>query len=101
MFGVERHSMISLASGHGITPHDFICRGINYRKNVLVLQVYVYFACEWIVLRHSGFTVEAQRADDFVLLHVDDGLSFSSFVRNIQFVKGRGIRASVRLRLRL
>ena len=38
MFGIERHSMISLASAYCITPDDFVCRGIDYRKNILVLQ---------------------------------------------------------------
>src|SRR5260221_11667777 len=58
MFWVERHSMISIASAHGITRDDFIRRGVANRENVLVLQVYVYFARNRIVLRHSRFAVE-------------------------------------------
>ena len=58
VFGVERHSMISIASAHGITRDDFIRCGIYNRKNILVLQVHVYFARNRIVLRHSRFAVE-------------------------------------------
>jgi len=57
MFGIERHSMISPASANWITPNDFIRRGIDYRKNILVLQVHVHLARDGIVLRHSRFAV--------------------------------------------
>ena len=80
MLQVKRHSVISLALPNRISPHHLICRRINDRKDVLILQINVYLAGDGIVLRHPGFTVEMQRAHDLILLHVNNGFGFASFI---------------------
>src|SRR2546427_314223 len=58
MLRVKRHSVIALAVPDGISTYNFVSRRIDDREDVLVLQVDVYLTGYWIVLRHSGFTVE-------------------------------------------
>ena len=42
MFGVEGHSVISLAATDGIPPDDFVGCRIDDCENVLVLQIHVH-----------------------------------------------------------
>ena len=58
MLRIKRHSVIALAVPDGISTYNFVSRRIDDREDVLVLQVDVYLTGYWIVLRHSGFTVE-------------------------------------------
>ncbi len=58
MLRVKRHAVVSLAASHGIPAHNGIRRGVDDRKNVLVLQVHVHLARDRVVLRHTGLAVE-------------------------------------------
>src|SRR4029077_15081007 len=60
MFRVKRHTVIPFAASYRVTPYHFIRRRIDHRENILVLQVYVHFLRDGVVLWHSGFTVEAE-----------------------------------------
>src|SRR5713101_8761679 len=73
-------TVISLAFPNRIATDDLVRRGIDYRKNILVLQVHVHLARDGIVLRHSRFAVEVQGSNDFVVLHVHHRFRFTSFV---------------------
>ena len=56
--------MVSFAFRNGIASNHLIGRRINDGENVLVLQVDVNLPHDGIVLRHSRFAVEVQRAND-------------------------------------
>src|SRR5438132_14284540 len=85
MLWVQRHSVISVASPNGISPYNLVRHRINDRKDVLVLQIDVYLAGDGIILRHSGFALEMQRAYNLILLHVHDRFRFASFIGNVKF----------------
>ena len=98
---IECHAVVPFAFPDRIPAHNRIGRGIDHRKNVLVLEIDVHLARDRIVLRHPRFTLEVQRFHDLVFRHVDDGFCFAALVRHIEFVEGSGISAPVRLRFRL
>src|SRR5205814_10229482 len=100
MLRVKSHSVIAFTLSNAISSDHLVRCWINDRKNVLVLEVDVDLACNWIVLRHPRFAVEMQRLDDLVLLHIDDSLRLAALVGNIKFVKRSGVRAAIRLSLR-
>src|SRR5713101_5688382 len=100
MFWVESHPMIPFAASHRIAHYHFIRGRIDDRENILVLEVYVHFLGDGIVLRHSGFTVEVQRLHDIVRSDVHDGFRFAPFIRNVELVEWRSIGATVRLGFR-
>src|SRR5258706_10896062 len=47
--GIERHAVVSLATAHRISGDHSIRRGIDYREGVLVLQVHINLARDWVV----------------------------------------------------
>src|SRR5213594_3268936 len=95
VLGVKRHSVIPVAFPNAVAPDDLIRLRVYHRKNILVLEIDIYLAGDGIVLWHPSFAVEVQRLNDFVLLYIDDGLSFSSFIRHIKLVEGSGVRAAI------
>ena len=94
---VQRHSVIALARPDGISPYNLVRRGIDDRKDVLILQIDVDLAGDGIVLRHPGFAVEMQRPDNLVVLHINDSFRLAPFIGNVQLVERRRVGAAVRL----
>lgn len=76
----RRHSVVPLAPSDRIPSNDLVGCRINDRENVVVLQVYINFAGDRVVLRHSGFAVEMQGFNDLVFGYIDNsfGLPRSS-----------------------
>jgi len=99
VFRVERHAVIALASTDGIAPDDLIGRRIDHGEDVLVLQIHVDLPRHGIVLRHAGLALEVQRLDDGVGAHVNNRFRLAAFVRDVQLVERRRVRAPVRLGL--
>ena len=68
MVRVKRHTVVSFAPSHGITPYHRVSRRIDDGKYILVLEVHVHLARDRVVLRHAGLTIEMQSLDDFVII---------------------------------
>src|SRR5437667_3844722 len=90
---VKRHAVISLAFPDRVPAYNFVGRGINDSKNVLVLEVHVDLPRHGIVLRHPRFAVKVQSLHDLVFVYIDDCFGFPSLIRNVQFVKGSSVRS--------
>src|SRR6266567_5298582 len=99
MLRVKGHPMIAFTFPNAVASDHRIRCWINNCKDILVLEVDVDFACNWIVLWHPSFTVEMQSLDDLVCLNIDDGLCLSTFVGNVKLMKRSGIGTAVRLGL--
>jgi hypothetical protein len=97
MFWVKGHPVIPFTASYRATSCHFIRCWINDRENLFVLDVYIHFLGDRIVLRHSRFTVEVERLNDIVCADIHDGFRFASFVRNVEFVEWRSVGAAVRL----
>src|SRR5256884_239788 len=65
---VKRHAVISLAFPDRVPAYNFVGRGINDSKNVLVLEVHVDLPRHGIVLRHPRFAVKVQSLHDLVFV---------------------------------
>src|SRR6266853_3881761 len=70
MLRVKTHAVVSLAAADWIAAYYFVVRGIDDGENILILEIYIDFLGDRIVLRHSRFTVEMQSLDDFILVYV-------------------------------
>src|SRR5260370_15035261 len=97
----QSHAMISAAGGNGILHDDAVILGIDDGEALGVLQVDVNKFCNWVVLRHPSFAVEMERLDDGVGADVNYSFCLATFVRDVEFVKRRGIGAAIGLGLGL
>src|SRR5215813_3835 len=88
----EGRSVIALAFSNPVAPANLIRLRINYREDILELQIYVHFPGKRVVLRHPGFAVEMHSLDDLVLLHIDNRLCFAAFIRDVKLVEGSCVR---------
>jgi len=77
VFWIQCHPMISLTLSDRIATDDLVRRRFYHCKYILVLQIHVHLPRNGVVLRHSRLAVEVQRADDLILLNINDGFRFS------------------------
>src|SRR5207248_2511567 len=56
MFRIERHSVVAFATSDRIAPDHLVRCGVDHGKDILILQIHIYLASHWIILRHSGLS---------------------------------------------
>src|SRR5260370_38213744 len=87
MLRVKAHAVVSLAAADWIAAYYFVVRGIDDGKNVLILEIYIGFLGDRIVLRHSLFTVAMQSLAAFILVYVPNRFRLPRLAHNVTLGK--------------
>src|SRR5215468_1892019 len=97
---VERHAVISGACFDRVVANHLICRRINDRKLVEVLEVNVDPFGDGVIERYTRFAIKVQGRQDGVGAHIDYGYSLCALIGDIELMVWGGVRVAIRLALR-
>ena len=100
VFRIKRHTVIAVATSDGILCDHRIGCWVEDRKEIVILQVEVDLASHWVVLRHTGLTVEVKRLENDIRVRIDNGLGLASLVGDVEFVERRGVGTPIGLVVR-